>query len=529
MSGTDVLSGMDNMWFIMEDLVDFNPACAGTYTFRGEVDIKKVEEQMHRQIARFPRYRKKLANLQNTWSGASFVDDPDFHVMKHLSSVRLKSKNGSDYVGRDELEEFVGHFVAEPWDFGRPLWQTVIIENYRDETGALSAMVTKGHHALTDGQGFVMSQMAVTSFGKELDRVMEGGKQKLHDAKRGLLPPSQYHPSLKKLDAYQGAIWLRFLLLCLYWTLWFINLWIDSLWSVTQATQAIFFWFMTFWRRSMLTPHYYGQRVREKEYSTSEEFPMEEVKRIQKAFSNSIHVTLNDVVCAIISDVVAEELHQRKPDAGVVNGIISMINKYVPNPIGIFIPISLRSPGDWTMTNLSTAALAYLPSNYTGSNPSFKTMYDRIHRTKRRLNVLKHSLLPRINFWLNDVLGIYPILWPFPLLYKTPFGVSPLRFIMSFILDLVFTSFTAIVTNVPGPAKEPLRMADVEVIRWTAIPPQAGKGTLAIGIISYAGGLSISVVSDKVPGAEGITRRLTDKFEKRWKVYLDASDKKIKN
>lgn len=128
------------------------------------------------------------------------------------------------------------------------------------------------------------------------------------------------------------------------------------------------------------------------------------------------------------------------------------------------------------------------------------------------------------------------------------------------VIDLVMTSFTAVLTNVPGPAEKPVTMAGQEVVRrrnlfplfsplpgaqprsthahtsrvsalylrlqiqWTALPPQAGKGTLGIGIISYAGSICISVSADHVRGSEGVARRLTAKFEKRWSQYLEAAE-----
>jgi hypothetical protein len=48
--------------------------------------------------------------------------------------------------------------------------------------------------------------------------------------------------------------------------------------------------------------------------------------------------------------------------------------------------------------------------------------------------------------------------------------------------------FFSVLTNVPGP-QDSIQMDGVEVLRWTASPPQAGKGVLGIGMISYNGKL----------------------------------------
>ena len=63
-------------------------------------------------------------------------------------------------------------------------------------------------------------------------------------------------------------------------------------------------------------------------------------------------------------------------------------------------------------------------------------------------------------------------------------------------------------------------MHGVEVAKWTAIPPQAGAGSIGIGIMSYAGGISIGVSADLVPGSEGVARRICEGFEQRFELYV---------
>lgn len=122
------LNGLDNMWLIMADHTDFNPACAATYTFKGKLDIDTLKESYAKMADRFPRYKQKLVDLNDIWKGASFIDDPDFNIDLHTKSIRLTSKSGRHTVGRDELDEYVGHFIAQPWDLSRPLWESTIIE-----------------------------------------------------------------------------------------------------------------------------------------------------------------------------------------------------------------------------------------------------------------------------------------------------------------------------------------------------------------------------------------------------------------
>lgn len=39
----------------------------------------------------------------------------------------------------------VGEFIAEEWDLSRPLWETLIVENYKDDEG-VCAVIAKGYN-----------------------------------------------------------------------------------------------------------------------------------------------------------------------------------------------------------------------------------------------------------------------------------------------------------------------------------------------------------------------------------------------
>lgn len=54
----------------------------------------------------------------------------------------------------------------------------------------------------------------------------------------------------------------------------------------------------------------------------------------------------------------------------------------------------------------------------------------------------------------------------------------------------------AILTNIPGPP-ESAELAGSTILRWTALPPQGAKGTVAVGIITYNGSVSVTIAVDK--------------------------------
>ena len=53
------------------------------------------------------------------------------------------------------------------------------------------------------------------------------------------------------------------------------------------------------------------------------------------------------------------------------------------------------------------------------------------------------------------------------------------------------------------------------------------SGTLGMGIISYAGGMSISIAADRVAESEGVARRVCARFETRFQEYVAAAEKTL--
>jgi len=447
----------------------------------------------------------------------------------------------------------MGKFIAQEWDLNRPLWEMVLVDNYHDENGAECAVIIRGHHALGDGQGFVMSQLYTTSYHDDLVESMSKSAQKLKAAQHGRLPPSKIHRSLRLLDPLSKnpmtAPLLTLILALLFWSAYVVSTLVALFWSASQGTHQAVLFLLTCWRVDMLTGPQPGLRVQEREFSTSRVFSIDDVKLCQQAFSgwrpgsavdgvpkkqrskarSTIgHVTLNDVVCAVMADVLGKEI-ETKPDHQL-NGPWERAKRWLKgiltSPIGFFIPISIRAPGDWSMRNLSTGSLVYLnPSRVLTDDISIHDLHAHIHSCRAELSLLKHSLLPKLAFNLLQLTGQSPVFFRLSLLASPAGRARALitKWITKPLYELSLQSFPAVLTNVPGPAKR-VTLEGVEVIEWTALPPQAGKGTIGIGIISYAGGLSIAIAADKVALSEGIAQRICEGFEERFELYVRRAE-----
>lgn len=428
----------------------------------------------------------------------------DFDVYSRVKHVTLPEP-----AGPKELEDFTSSFIGKEWDFDQPLWEVRVIENYKDQDGARSAMAIRGHHTLTDGQGFVLSQIFITSFGDKLEEKMNDGVETLALARIGKAQPSKINKALKPLDQYQNSSFpisftLQLFMFTLYWSFWYYELVTNLIGSFQMAFWMSFYFCLTFWRCKYATAYQTqaGPRVEGREFSTSKSFKMDDVHLIQKSFSGVTpggwreslglsgprtsksfwgHLTLNDILVSVsfvilklhvdptldpttnlptlptlltvlsspkkvIAEVIQEEIQTVKPPPGILGSIITLSNYFLPSPIPIMIPISIREVGDWSMRNLSTGAIAYVDiANKRPSNK--KEMHRQLHRVSKSLTGVKHSLLPKLAFDLVQITGQFPILYPSPLW-------TPVKQIVKFCVENVFTAITAVLTNVPGPEEE---------------------------------------------------------------------------
>lgn len=193
-----------------------------------------------------------------------------------------------------------------------------------------------------------MSALYITSYGKDLQKVMDEGHVKLYSARRGLLQPSKMSPYLRHLDRPSQQrllrVPIRLLLLGLYWLLATAEAYQRVFYSVFHLFYGISGYLLTFWQIDMVFPPSKGPR--ESVYALSQPFPMAEVKTIQRAFSGSEpgssqkgflgHVTLNDVLCSVMADVVAQAI-ERTPKTGQWNRFKQAFRQLVPMPVTFFM------------------------------------------------------------------------------------------------------------------------------------------------------------------------------------------------
>jgi diacylglycerol O-acyltransferase len=119
----------------------------------------------------------------------------------------------------------------------------------------------------------------------------------------------------------------------------------------------------------------------------------------------------------------------------------------------------------------------------------------RLKEVKRRMDRLKTSPDPYINFALLSAMGYLP-----PVLAKKAAAVFG-------------NKASGVLTNVPGP-RQPLYYAGQEVKNFMFWVPRSGKIGLGISILSYNGKVTVGIASDEglMPDPEVLLEGFEDEF-----------------
>jgi WS/DGAT/MGAT family acyltransferase len=98
---------------------------------------------VQRRLNLVPRFRQRVTRTPLGLDNPVWADDPRFDIRWHVRHAALP-KPGS----MAQLRELAGQIFSQPLDFERPLWQLFLVEGLQ---GRRHAYVNKTHHALVDG------------------------------------------------------------------------------------------------------------------------------------------------------------------------------------------------------------------------------------------------------------------------------------------------------------------------------------------------------------------------------------------
>jgi WS/DGAT/MGAT family acyltransferase len=201
---------------------------------------------------------------------------------------------------------------------------------------------------------------------------------------------------------------------------------------------------------------------------------LDEVKIIGKALGASI----NDVLLACAAGAIGHYLMERGEDP-------------TGKEIRAMVPVNLRPLEEaWKLGNRFGLVPLVLPVGI--ANP-----IERLYAVRARMSELKGSFQPIMAFGLLSVAGLL---------------IKPVQHAM---LNIFAKKATAVMTNVPGPAKA-LKFCGSTVERVMFWVPQSGDIGVGVSILTYAGKVQFSLITDAglCPDPEAIIANFVPEFEK---------------
>jgi len=463
---TERMSRVDTAWLRMDNDVNLM-MIVGVWLLQPGIERSALVERINDKLLKYQRFRQKV--VQDAM-GASWVTDEDFDLANHIVSHHLKKTRGQSE--RAALQALAGELATTPLDPSRPLWQFHLIDDY--EGG--SALIARVHHCIADGIALISVMMAITDGG--IDPPARKSK-KSDDAESDWLTDAVVKPltdlTVKAIGMYGGGV-------------------AKSMEVLSNPSQPLFggldmartgYQVISDVAAMALMPDdsptlLKGKPAGAKRVAWGEPLPLDQVKAIGKALNCSV----NDVLLSCVAGAIGEYLREMGDDPD-------------GKEIRAMVPVNLR-PLDKAYQLGNRFGLVPLVLPIGIANP-----IERVYAVRARMLELKGSYQPLLAFAVLSVAGLL---------------IKPVQ---DALLGMFAKKATAVMTNVPGPAK-PLQFCGSTLRQTMFWVPQSGDIGVGVSILSYGGGVQFGLITDKklCPEPQKIIDRFEPEFEKLLMVTL---------
>ncbi|MCP3873258.1 MAG: wax ester/triacylglycerol synthase family O-acyltransferase [Desulfobacteraceae bacterium] len=454
----------DNFWLCMDDPVNLM-VITGFWEFKEPLDYNRLYATVEARLASFPRFRQKIVKPGTGLGLPKWVKDKHYDLRSHLHRIALP-----DPGDKNELQELVSGLKTTALDPNKPLWDIHLIENY--ETGC--ALFFRIHHCIADG----IALMHVLHSAADVDPDAPWPKPMEKDNKS----ESRKSPILSVNSMMSGAKDV-------------IQKGQDISKKIVKEIQkasanpaSLKFWLkltasLPSEVAGVLSKHtimssdpntaFKGKLGVAKQVAWTDPIPLDRIKTLGKAINSA---TLNDVLIATVTGSMRRYLKTRNTPINELD-------------LRVTVPVNIRKPGtEFELGNKFSLVFLKLPV-------FLKDPILRLKEVKRRMDKLKVSAEPYVNFGLLSAIGFLPT----TLAQKAA--------------QLFGNKASGVMTNVPGP-RQPLYFAGKEISNIMFWVPRSGAIGLGLSIFSYNGKVSIGIASDKglMPDPETLLEGFEDEF-----------------
>jgi diacylglycerol O-acyltransferase / wax synthase len=456
------MSRVDTAWLRMDNDVNLM-MIVGVWLLQPGITHDALCRRIEDKLLKYDRFRQKV--VQDA-IGANWVEDEAFDVRRHVVREALDPRPGQS--ARDALQERAGELATTPLDPRHPLWQFHLIEHY--DGG--SAMLARVHHCIGDGIALISVVMSITDGG--MDPPQRRKREQPDEAhEEDWLSDAVLKPltdiTIKAIGMYGSGVARSMEVLS--------NPQQPLLGSLDVA--RVGYQVVSDVAAMTLMPDdsptsLKGKPIGKKIVAWSEPMSLDVVKTIGKGLGCSI----NDVLLACVAGAIGAYLRDRGEDpAG--------------KEIRAMVPVNLRPIEEaWKLGNRFGLAPLVLPIGI--ENP-----VERVYAVRQRMNDLKGSYQPLLAFAVLAVAGLL---------------IKPVQ---DALLGLFAKKTTAVMTNVPGPAK-PLKLCGSTLKQNMFWVPASGEIGIGVSILTYSGGVQFGLITDAklCPEPQKIIDRFEPEFEK---------------
>ncbi|KAI8365290.1 uncharacterized protein BYT42DRAFT_159206 [Radiomyces spectabilis] len=474
------LTGLDNFWLQVEHSRRLMTV-SSTWTFKQPLDSSLVHQSLVKLCDMYPRF--KMVPMHGTafrtavWKIAPGWR-PEMNVVHHTLSEPTETA----------LKKYIAAETVKAFQYNKPLWELHAISGLENNQ---CAFFWKAHHCMSDGQGFIQSLLTTTSLGEAIFSSPSAFRKKTpQDSPRDDDSKTRkYRPSFKqRLPSSYDPKTLLFIFVgwaqaLLAWT-WWASKQLQLLFHILSHDLRVFLvCLFPFQKRDLSYP---ALQSYEKEISWSNTISLRDINYVRKAFGG----TLNDIMIVVITRCIKhylEELGARHDDYAK-----------------LLIPISMRAANDWRFQNIVSGTWGW----FSMGELDTKTL---VRQVQQEMQAIKASCMPRFLYTIicQKLLKMFPgVLPPMP------------------IVNLYAAVPHGVFTNIPGPL-EPVSFGGQEIQSYHVLPPQSGKGTLAIGLVSYCGKVSITVLADVNTKYPQLTEKLCQRFTKEFDFLLSEASMEL--
>ncbi len=459
----EMMSPVDVAWLSMEEPTNLMMVNS-VILFDRPLDIDRVRQVLEYRWLRYERFRQRVVQPPVPFMRPYWETDPYFNLDLHLQRIALPAPGD-----RAALQGVVSDLMSTPLDFARPPWKFYVIENYGDGCAVMARL----HHCLADGMALVAVFLSMTDFYPDAPLVPAEPANPLPES--GLLG------SLARDAGQTLGLARRMTGRALHGAVGALRE-PEQLRTAGEQGAGLGLAATRLLARSADPPtRLKGKLGVMKRAAWSGAIPLADVKLIK----NNLGGTVNDVLVTAVA-------------GGLRRYLLSKGDNPDELEIRAAVPVNLRGEEDnGKLGNKFGLVFVGLPI-------SIEEPLMRLSEVRRRMGDLKRSAEAPVTLGILGMMGV---------------GTDAFR---EFVVNTLEPKATIVLTNVPGPPV-PLYLAGQKISEMMFWVPQAGRLSVGISILSYAGNVFLGVATDAglVPDPEVILAGIHEELE-RMKIIARA-------